>query len=68
MLLEIEIIPDINPKNVGLGRACPRDSKNVSFIDVSKNLVGLTINEIGEDDFSSLPPPNLYVLFYLLSF
>ena len=42
MLLEIEIIPDINPKNVGLGMACPRDSKNVSFIDVSGNQQGMS--------------------------
>ena len=49
MLFEIEITPYINPKNVGLGMACPRDSKNVSFIDVSKNLVGLTIKKTSLD-------------------
>ena len=31
---QVEITPDIDPKNVGLGRACLGDSKNVSFIDV----------------------------------
>ena len=29
-----KITPDINPTYVGLGRSCPRNSKNVSFIDV----------------------------------
>ena len=28
----VKITPDINPENVGLERACPWDSKNVSFI------------------------------------
>ena len=30
----IEITPDINPRYVGLERSCPRDSKNVSYVDV----------------------------------
>ena len=34
MTLVFNSLPDVNPKNVGLGRACPGDSKNVSFIDM----------------------------------
>ena len=30
----VEITPDINPIYVGLERSCPRDSKNVSYVDV----------------------------------
>ena len=30
----VKITTDINPKNVGLGRSCPGDSKNVSFVDM----------------------------------
>ena len=30
----VEITPDINPTYVGLERSCPRDSKNVSYVDV----------------------------------
>ena len=30
----VKITPDINPKYAWLERSCPRDSKNVSFVDV----------------------------------
>jgi len=30
----VKITPDINPKHVGLGWACPGDSQNESFIYV----------------------------------
>ena len=30
----VEITSDINPIYVGLGRSCPRDSKNVSYVVV----------------------------------
>ena len=30
----VEKNPDINPIYVGLERSCPRDSKNVSYVDV----------------------------------
>ena len=30
----VEIAPDINPIYAGLERSCPRDSKNVSYVDV----------------------------------
>ena len=30
----VEITPDINPIYVGLERSCPRDSKNVSYVDI----------------------------------
>ena len=32
----VEITPDINPIDVGLERSCPRDSKKVSCVGVSK--------------------------------
>ena len=31
---EVKITQDINPLYSGLGRSCPNDSKNVSFVDV----------------------------------
>ena len=30
----VKMAPDINPINAGLERSCPRDSKNVSYVDV----------------------------------
>ena len=30
----VKITPDINPKYDGLERVCPRDSKNVSYVDL----------------------------------
>ena len=30
----VKMAPDINPKYAGLERSCPRDSKNVSYVDV----------------------------------
>ena len=30
----VKITQDINPKYDGLERSCPRDSKNVSYVDV----------------------------------
>ena len=30
----VKMTPDINPINTGLERSCPRDSKNVSYVDV----------------------------------
>ena len=42
----VKITPDINPKNVRLGRACPGDSKNISFIDVEHVETGLGWFEI----------------------
>ena len=30
----VKIPPDINPKYGGFGRSCPRDFKNVSFVDI----------------------------------
>ena len=30
----VKMTPDINPIYVGLERSCPRDSKNVSYVDV----------------------------------
>ena len=29
----VKMTPDINPIYVGLERSCPRDSKNVSYVD-----------------------------------
>ena len=34
----------INPIYAGLERFCPRDSKNVSFVDVG---LALTVNDMG---------------------
>ena len=31
---EVKMAPDINPIYAGLKRSCPRDSKNVSYVDV----------------------------------
>ena len=31
---EVKITLDINPTYVGFERSCPRDSKNISFVDV----------------------------------
>ena len=42
----VKITPDINPKYVGLGRACPGNSKNVLFIDVEHVETGLGWFEI----------------------
>ena len=41
----VKITPDINPiyMYVGLGRSCPRDSKNVSLIDVGLVETGLDL-------------------------
>ena len=30
----VKMAPDINPIYAGLERSCPRDSKNVSYVDV----------------------------------
>ena len=30
----VKMAPDINPICAGLERSCPRDSKNVSYVDV----------------------------------
>ena len=30
----VRMTPGINPIYAGLGRSCPRDSKNVSYVDV----------------------------------
>ena len=30
----VKMTPDINPIYVGFKRSCPRDSKNVSYVDV----------------------------------
>ena len=30
----VKVTPDINPIYVGLERFCPRDSKNVSYVDL----------------------------------
>ena len=30
----VKMAPDINPIYVGLERFCPRDSKNVSYVDI----------------------------------
>ena len=30
----VKMAPDINPINAGLERSCPRDTKNVSYVDV----------------------------------
>ena len=30
----VKIAPDINPIYAGFERSCPRDSKNVSYVDV----------------------------------
>ena len=35
--------PDINPIYAGLERSCPRDFKNVSYVDVG--LVGLVLEK-----------------------
>ena len=38
-----KITPDINPTYVGLGRSCPRNSKNVSYFDVGLVYTGLDL-------------------------
>ena len=30
----VKMAPDINPTYAGFERSCPRDSKNVSYVDV----------------------------------
>ena len=30
----VKMAPDINPTYTGLERSCPRDSKNVSYVDL----------------------------------
>ena len=30
----VKMAPDVNPIYIGLERSCPRDSKNVSYVDV----------------------------------
>ena len=30
----VEMAPDINPTYAGFEKSCPRDSKNVSYVDV----------------------------------
>ena len=30
----VNMTPDINPISAGLERSCPRDSENVSYVDV----------------------------------
>ena len=41
----IKITPDMNPIYVVLERSCPRDSKNVSYVDVGLVQTGLDLIE-----------------------
>ena len=41
----VKMTPDINPIYAGLERSCPRDSKNVSYVDVWLVLTGLDLIE-----------------------
>ena len=38
-----KITPDINPIYVGLGKSFPRDSKNISFVDMGLVKTGLDL-------------------------
>ena len=41
--LTIYVTPDINPIYVGLGKSFPRDSKNISFVDMGLVKTGLDL-------------------------
>ena len=41
----VKMAPDINPIYAGFERVCPRDSKNVSYVDVGLVYTGLYLIE-----------------------